>query len=366
MIYSYKTKNGIKYMSKVFVNKKQVLKRGFETMDDAREYEELLFLQVKVVKAPAFQLLIKSYLDRYTQEYKSSSCYTVKKYIDNMIIPYFPNVPIDELNYSHFNNWWKIINKVDTTVEYKRNVLGVLRRIFKHCELFYGFKIPYADMLPSFRDVIHAPNFNEKSKLVSVEDIKKLFSVINKVGDEKTFLLYLIAYETGARIGEIVGLTCNAFDFENGYIFIYQQITYDGHGKSVRETPKSKSSIRRYPISNQLKNRLLKFINDFDIKENNYLFHSKRNKNYPIGKTSLRRTLNSYCEIANLKHISFHNFRTTRATQLSLMGVNVDDIGDYLGHSSGKVTKQYYIKSRDSKKEEIRNLIERSISEVIS
>ena len=60
----------------------------------------------------------------------------------------------------------------------------------------------------------------------------------------------LILLRTGLRIGEFCGLTVQDIDFENGLINIDHQLRWEKGGSGYYiDTPKSKSSIRKVPMS---------------------------------------------------------------------------------------------------------------------
>ncbi len=170
-------------------------------------------------------------------------------------------------------------------------------------------------------------------------------------------VLTSLAIDTGARLGELMGLYWSDVDFDNNAVSISRQRQYVyGQGVVIRE-PKTKGSIRRVSVSpnviallrsykrEQAENRLK--LGDYH-KQNNFVFiHEDGQEIYP---QYVRKWFVKFLERHNLPSLRWHDLRHVNASILISSGIDVVTLSSRLGHSNKNTTLGIYshmIESRE-------------------
>jgi integrase len=349
-------------MYKVCVNYHQYLKRGFLNYKAAFNAEQLL-LSIgtdNVIKLPKFNDLVKLYLEYQKTLVKDSTYLKNVTSINCHIIGIIPNVKVCKLNYHDFMYWRKCLN--DCHLKKGNTYIRLLISIFDFCKKFYDYNCRFVYMIPPFKDFSFGiEKVNMKCEILTKEDFIKFLFVIKS---KKFKLLFMTAFVTGCRIGEIRGLQINSLI--SNKLYVYQQASSKtGKGHTILTSPKSKKSFRYYLLPEFLVNSLNDYIFHNKLEGTDFLFSSSRGKNLIMGETTLNKFMKEACLKANIDSINFHMFRHTEATLLSDAGVDPKVIASYLGHSSESVTKKYYIHQSEENKEKVAKLLNNSLSEYI-
>lgn len=208
--------------------------------------------------------------------------------------------------------------------------------------------------------------------IIPFDDIKKITDDIYPVG-HKYHLPIMIAYYTGMRLSEVLGLTWDNIDFKAGMISIDKQIQVSGVGSNRRTyltTPKTKTSKRSILISKilikeikkwktiQLENKLKlgeSYILTCLSKNNSIILKQKRdiaNDKYLdlvcTCSDGMYIIANSVKGISKtLEHhginFNFHSLRHTHATLLIENNAKIKDVAARLGHSqTSSLTEDLY------------------------
>ena len=182
-------------------------------------------------------------------------------------------------------------------------------------------------------------------------------SFLSFVQSDKVYQKYydeiIILLGTGLRISELCGLTESDIDFEHKLINVdHQLLKVSGVGYHV-ETPKTKSGIRKVPMSDEtekafkrvLKRKQKPMIKEIDgyrhflfLLENGYPTH---NATY---KTLLLRMIKKYNKTHDvpLPHITPHTLRHTFCTRLAQKNMNPKNLQYIMGHSNITITLNLY------------------------
>ncbi len=165
------------------------------------------------------------------------------------------------------------------------------------------------------------PEPKEIIKYYTKGEVNKLLSVAS--GVIKPFLQ--IAFNTGLRIGEILGLQIS--DFKDGFIHVQRTRTKGvlGIGKTVNA-----NRYVPYPIN------ILDELKELETC-NNFIFGNIDDAMY------LRTQWASVCKLANVPKYKLYSTRHTYATlMLKENIVSINELAGLLGHSSPKVTLEHY------------------------
>ncbi|HJC13408.1 MAG TPA: site-specific integrase, partial [Candidatus Agathobaculum intestinigallinarum] len=178
-----------------------------------------------------------------------------------------------------------------------------------------------------------------------------------------------ILLKTGLRISEFCGLTVDDIDFADGMINIDHQLLWETNKGRYIDTPKSKSSIRKVPMSGEARKALERVIAWRGEPEpytvdgySGFLFVSESGKPYLAYhyQTVLRRAVQKYNKTHEdkLPKISPHVLRHTFCSRLAGKNMNPKSLQYIMGHADINITLNLYAHvSLDAVKAEVVKLI---------
>lgn len=192
---------------------------------------------------------------------------------------------------------------------------------------------------------------------------------------------FMLAYYTGMRIGEILGLSWDDVDFEQGSLHIKQQLSRINGVGTVLAPPKTESSVRLILIDSDLLNLLRRWKSHqeaLEMLEDDYCFvYADENKvlsnisdtlSAPAGmrRVHLVCTDLTGCYISHARlfycvqkeGLNMHSFRHTHATLLAENGAQAKDVAARLGQKNVDVTLNVYTHVTDTMRQNTRDIIE--------
>lgn len=183
-------------------------------------------------------------------------------------------------------------------------------------------------------------------KVIPENELKEIKKAIQNT---RYYIPYIIALHTGARRGEILGLTWEDVDFENNRISINKALQYQKNVGLVLVGTKTKSSIRDFKMTNRLTQELKSHYLNFQTSKEYYgsLYHQEYNficcneDGTPIHPTRFSTFFINLFKRLGYKY-SFHDLRHTHATMLHEAGANLKVIQERLGHSNIRTTMNIY------------------------
>ena len=187
---------------------------------------------------------------------------------------------------------------------------------------------------------------NDIPSIGSIWSYKEFTKFIDCIDNQMYYVLFNLLYFTGMRKGELLSLKWIDIDFNNKTLSINKTISKELVNDShIITTPKTKSSVRKIALDNNLIKLLYNYYldqknyyNDFD--NNNFIFGYYS----PISFNTLMRRKNYYCDKANVKRIKIHEFRHSHACLLFDKQVPIDEISSRLGHAHISMTTDIYLK----------------------
>lgn len=195
-------------------------------------------------------------------------------------------------------------------------------------------------------------------KYLELDETKHLKEIASFKASVQSIAYYeiLLAIDSGARYGEIVGLTWDCVNFKNREITINK--TYDYIERTGFKPTKNKQSVRTISISPFMISQLKKlkadqaeyflkkgYHNDLKLVFLNYKLTVPSNN---AANKVLRNILSDIN--AKNKDIGMHGLRHTHASILINQGILIDYVSERLGHSNVAVTIEVYRHLLESKR----------------
>lgn len=212
-----------------------------------------------------------------------------------------------------------------TMYQYKRKVSNTTR---KNMRMFLNsfFKWAYRKKLIKediMLDVENVKTDAKKKEYLSKLEIEMLRDCCKT---KKEIAILDLLLSTGMRVSELVNLNIQDLDFENDEIVIY--------GKKSRK-------YRKGYLNAKAKKHILEYLETREDKQE-ALFLSGRQQR--IQKWSIESLVQRIAKRADIrKHCTVHLFRKTFATQLYNNGCEITIISKLLGHTSTRMTLEYYL-----------------------
>lgn len=280
---------------------------------------------------------------------KPNTFYNLKSVLERYVFPFFKKMPVMELTNAYLD-----------TVNAKIN--SRKKNVYQQASACRGF-IKYLRKTNPILDpdCVHAKkNYKPKDEDYQIYDkvqFEKLLSVVEFELDR--FMLTLLFYY-GLRCGELLGLKWS--DFESGKLSIRRSVSRHGRdGKPEFTTPKTKNSLREYPIIKAVRPYLESL-----PKESPYCFPSKsklpmrtreRKGVFPtMGPSEVRRLIIKYSSMACLPHIRIHGFRHSCVSYLLSQGMSHRTVARWVGDTE-EVILQTYSHLIGDEKDQIANFL---------
>lgn len=302
--------------------RKKKNKRGFDTKKNALEWEREFLSKTSGSEEMLFKSLCELYLEdckiRQAQNTWINKIYKIKKWI----LPYFGKISVSEIDTMKVRTWQN--RMVSMTSEGNVNAINILlKSIFE-----YGVKYKNFQSNPVKESIINKNIIRKEKQLLTEEDLEKILT------EERNIVFQVamkVLFWTGIRLGEMLALTFDDFDFEKRTMKINKSLNAYLKDKPISKTKTAKG------------NRTI-HINDIVI-ESIQLLYEKELTNRPFSSitgtyvyTHIKRT----AKRAGIEGVGVHTFRHSHASYLFSKGVNVLLISKRLGHSNISTTLDTY------------------------
>ncbi len=291
---------------------------------------------------------------------KQSTFSTYYCIVKRQIIPELGEIPLEKLNSSMINAFTS--KKMGIGGEGSKKGLGsktvrdinmVLKAIIKYAESEYQIcHVAENTVMPKVK--------KEKIETLTEEETKTLFHYLWEHRSDARCEGILLCMYSGIRLGEVCALRWADIDLLNKVIHVrhtLQRISVTDENsvhrtQIVMDEPKTASSIRTIPISNQIYQSIKKIRGKADDSSffltNTNRFIEPRNYQY-FFKSVLRKN--------GIRNVNFHILRHTFATQCVRVGMDVKTLSEILGHANISITLNYYVHSSLETKRKQINLL---------
>lgn len=213
---------------------------------------------------------------------------------------------------------------------YREKVIHENPMSYLVCKQFYGYC-----------EEINKPL---SQQIYSDEEVKTILEWLHKEYEEKPSYIPNYAVEfaslTGMRVGEIVALKWEDFDYENGFFMIDKSEKFNRITKEYYiDTTKNKKK-RQFPIDEKLKKLLLK-IKKSELSAGYLCEWVFANEEGRIHAPVVSSCIKNKCKQLGIPERGIHAFRKTLNSNMRCAGVSEMMTSSLLGHSP-QVNRQYY------------------------
>lgn len=261
------------------------------------------------------------------------------------------NIKLKDLRTPHLQSYYNmLINESNLSI----NTIYTLNKAIKAC-LNQALKEEY--VFKNYATLVSLPKKPKNDDIVyfTLKEQKKFIEVCN---GHRLEALFLFALGTGLRQGEILSLTWDDINFDDGTVSVSKSIreekVFDNKGESKYKTliqaPKTESSNRVVPIPSNIISKLKQFKitqskerlfkGDLYMQDSNFVFTTPLGT--PINQSNLRKVYNKLLTKAKLPKIKFHALRHTYATRLFEKDIQVKTVQELMGHSNINTTINIY------------------------
>ena len=334
--YRDENKNGTWYCKFSYVNwKGQKLnkkKRGFSTKKEALAWEKE-FLNGQ---AGSVELTFREFFELYKRDKKprirENTWRTKEAIVNSKIMPYIGDLLMNDITNVTIIQWQNELMKVkddrgrNYSPTYLRTIHAQLSSILNHACRYYNLKSNVA------RDVgTMGEKEADEMSFWTQEEYEKFIAAIKD--KPQSFYAFEILYWCGLRMGELLALTKEKFDFNTNTIKVDESLQKID-GENIITPPKTKKSIRKIVMPDFLAEEIQNYLDSFyKLKPKDLIF--------TFSKSYLHHEMDRGSKKANVKRIRVHDLRHSHVSLLIELGFSATAIVDRIGHESIDITYRY-------------------------
>ncbi len=347
--------------------RKIVEKGGFQTKQIAYDEGVKAFAKYKGgdIRFSSDKITVVNFLNLWLEEKKDdlkiSSVHTYKSLFATLS-KFLGNVLLQELKPRDVNSIVKKLQKCGYSRETIHKHLKLLKEVLSYA--VYPAELISVNPALFIKVPKNAPTNIIKREVISRE---KLDSILEDYPFSHPFHIpILLAYHTGMRLGEVLGLSWENVDLEKSEITVSEQLLYDNDIGYYFSTPKTETSYRKILLDSKIVSVLKKW-KVFQTRNElscggNYLcnYEAKDGTLWGIPKCQIpdknmkyRKMVcttengsvvkRSQISVAMRKHdTNFHSLRHTHATMLIEGNAIPKGVAARLGHGDTAITQNLY------------------------
>jgi integrase len=324
-------KKGKTYYAVIALNGKRKWFKGGCTKKDA---QRILNEKLPEIESGTYRELTKARFNEFSEIWlksyaepsvKPSTLAGYQDIIKRLLTPAFENYYLTDILTGHLQAY--VADRIKTvSPKTVCNEIVVIKEMFKHA-LRWG----YLKTNPA--EYVERPKIIKSEIEILAPD--EIGSMLDKATGNYR-IAFLTDFLTGMRAGELWGLKWDDIDWNSKQIHVRRSLW-----KGQFQTPKSKCSIRKLDIPDNLIQEFKRWKLACPISEHDLVFPS------PEGKLSqhdnvVKRYFNPSLREAGLRRVSFHSLRHSNASMRIQAGQNIKYIQSQMGHASINITLDIY------------------------
>ena len=329
-----------KYITHTITNSTWTLDKGIKYI---RSIEESIIaedkrkkkLHTKKGNESMFAELIDLYKDDLKLQYKPQTYYSKIHSISKYVEPSFQMDKMlnDTLTQANMNKFKANIIKANISPKWANKILLIMRNIIKFASdrdmISFDLERKLSLCLKNFKETAMP---DEKLKFWTTEEYNAFIASFDD--NDRFKMLFRTTYECALRLGEVLALKWEDFNFEKKTLSINK--SQDNQGNIT--TPKNASSNALVSLSTDLAKSLKQYQKDTAGNVNDYIFFA----DHHTSRTTIRYKMNEHIELAKVPFINFHGLRHSCASRLINLGCSPLIVSKHLRHSSTQQTLDTY------------------------
>ena len=322
---------------------KSKMKRGFATKKDAQQWERDFLQKQSASMDMKFASFVEVYFEDKAPRLKERSIMTKRTLFETKIIPYFGEKQMNEITAVDIIKWQNALLNQDYKPTYLRMIQNQMTALFNHAEKFYDLKDnPCKKVDKMGRSNAKELNFWTKDEY---EQFIQCFSP-----DEEMYrIIFQMLFWLGCRVGELLALTSQDIDFENGTVNI-SKTYYRRNQNDYVTPPKTESSNRKITIPKFLAEEMKDFVDrQYGLTPEDRIF--------PITDRAIQKKMKQKTEQAKLKPIRVHDLRHSHIALLIEKGMQPLVIAQRVGDDSVNTTMNIYGHLYPNKQKQVADLL---------
>jgi site-specific recombinase XerD len=314
--------------------------------------------------APTFSALVQNFFADFLMSQREISPCTIASYRDTfrLLMRYLQEITkrtpsafqLDDLQASRILDFLNHLeNKRHNTARSRNLRLAAVRAFFRYAASRNPEALAIAEQvlaIPAKR--VEKPMLD----FLSREETEAILAAFDRttLSGRRDFVLFLMLYNTGMRVSEIIALCRRSLQIEGS-----PSVRIHGKGRKERQVPLWRNTVKH------LKHWMTQIDQGSDVP----VFPNREGK--PITRSGVESRLRLAVAIAaeklpalKKKRVSPHTFRHTTAMHLLQAGVDITVIALWLGHESPATTHQYVEADLAMKEAALKNLQPPSIGKI--
>jgi integrase len=264
---------------------------------------------------------------RTGERYKPSAVRAYRQALNHRVLPTLGTKRLSSIDHTTLQDFADRLSARGLSASSVRNTLLPLRAIYRRAHQRNEVAIN-----PTLKLVLPVVR-GERERVAAPTEIAPLLDALQPL-DRAIFAVALYA---GLRLGELQALQWADIDLDNNLIHVRQG--WDRQSGFIE--PKSRSGVRRVPITSTLRRELVAHRLQQGTGGEGFAFPNQ-NGNKPFNPGTLKLHTTEAWAVLNLQPIGIHECRHTYATYMIAAGINTKALSTYMGHSTITITLDRY------------------------
>lgn len=304
--------------------RKQKKKRGFKLQREAKEWERSFLERMQGTPDMTFQALYDLYIEDMSHRLRQSTIDGKKYLFKNRILPYFKDKPINQIQPVDIRNWQNEQISSNFSDSYLERLHNALNSIFNYAVNYY--KLPVNPCKKAGR-------MGKRTKSMNFWTVEQYNKVLDHVTNISARTALQVLFYSGMRVGELLALTLNDFDFQANTISVTKTLQHKADNDTITP-PKTDNGIRCITMPEAIMNEVQAYSRRiYGITGTDRLFS--------FTKALIRGNMRRCAAAADVPIIRIHDLRHSHVSLLIDMGFSPHLIAERIGDTVQMVNNTY-------------------------